>query len=44
MFADDSIVTVPFDGYVHVVEARVVGATGHLTCRTVNVVEIFIRY
>lgn len=42
MFADDSIFTVPFDGYVHVNKFGVVSATSQLACRTVNVVEVFL--
>jgi len=43
MFADDAIVTVPLDGYIHVVESSVVRAAGKLAFGAVHIAEVWLN-
>ena len=42
MFADDAVVTVPLDGYVHVVQPSIVRSASEIAFRAVYIVEVCI--
>ena len=43
VFADDAVVAVPLDGYVHVVESSVVRAAGKLAFGAMHIAEVWMN-